>query len=86
MKKTFYIIFRIRTSIGAELKIARLVLKDALDFSPLLSSLSSWLRQFNVGGLKPASPKKNRMMPESVCFDEFFIIKKKRNLRSAFIH
>ena len=25
----------------------------------------------------PASPKKNRMMPESVCFDEFFIIKKK---------
>ena len=24
------------------------------------------------------------MMPESVCFDEFFIIKKKRNISSAF--
>ena len=52
MGKTFYIIFRIRTSIGAELKIARLVLKDAAFRG--------------VGGLKPASPKKNRLLVESL--------------------
>ena len=30
------------------------------------------------------NPKKNQMMPESVCFDEFFYNQKKRNFRSAF--
>ena len=62
MEKTFWIIFRIRINVGIQAKTGE---------------ARGRIRVFtSVGGLMSASRSKNRMMPESVCFDEFFIIKK----------